>query len=109
VATPLDMVRSPSLPYAQVFDLPLAKFFMWVFPDWGRPYQVRARLLSVSIVLCCVALRCVGLRWLALACVALCYVALACVALRCVALRCVALRCVALRCVALCGWVWGCL
>ena len=39
VKTVLDMVRSPSLPYADVFDLPLSMYFMWVFPDYSKPYE----------------------------------------------------------------------
>jgi hypothetical protein len=39
VRTPLDMVRSPSLPYADVFDLPLSTFFFWVFPNYSEPYR----------------------------------------------------------------------
>lgn len=39
VRTPLDMVRSPSLPYADVFDLPLSMFFFWVFPNYTEPYK----------------------------------------------------------------------
>jgi hypothetical protein len=38
VRTPLDMVRSPSLPYAEVFDQPLSMFFFWVFPNYDKPY-----------------------------------------------------------------------
>lgn len=38
VKTPLDMVRSPSLPYAEVFDMPITMYFMWVFPDYSKPY-----------------------------------------------------------------------
>ncbi len=32
------MVRSPSLPYADVFDQPLSMFFFWVFPNYAKPY-----------------------------------------------------------------------
>lgn len=39
VRTPLDMVRSPSLPYADVFDLPLSMLFFWVFPNYSEPYK----------------------------------------------------------------------
>lgn len=39
VRTPLDMVRSPSLPYADVFDLPLSMLFFWVFPNYSEPYR----------------------------------------------------------------------
>ena len=39
VVSVLDMVRSPSLPYAAVFDLPLASYFFWVFPDYSAPYK----------------------------------------------------------------------
>lgn len=39
VKTPLDMVRSPSLPYAAVFELPLSTYFFWVFPDYSQPYR----------------------------------------------------------------------
>lgn len=46
VRTPLDMVRSPSLPYAAVFDLPLSKFFMWVFPDYSKPYPETYELVA---------------------------------------------------------------
>jgi hypothetical protein len=33
------MVRSPSLPYAAVFDLPLSMYFFWMFPDYSKPYE----------------------------------------------------------------------
>lgn len=45
------MVRSPSLPYADVFDLPLSKFFMWVFPNYTTSiaYQETYDLASYLI------------------------------------------------------------
>lgn len=39
VKTPLDMARSPSLPYADVFEQPLSMYFMWVFPNYSKPYE----------------------------------------------------------------------
>lgn len=39
VSTILDQVRSPSLPYAALFDLPITTYFMWVYPNYSQPYQ----------------------------------------------------------------------
>jgi hypothetical protein len=33
------MVRSPSLPYHEVFELNLSMYFFWVFPNYSKPYD----------------------------------------------------------------------
>lgn len=46
VRTPLDMVRSPSLPYAELFEQPLSMFFFWVFPNYSKPYDETLELAT---------------------------------------------------------------
>lgn len=50
INTVTDMARSPSLPYAALFDMPLTYYFMWIYPKTRKcstcPYRETYDLAS---------------------------------------------------------------